>query len=180
LKRIYQKYKSKVLNFDIVRTSDIQSFETEIDLGTPYDANQSFYEDNALPPPSHQPEQNIVDTDDELDYLAQNDVQEDQDLYGEESTDDDADISGVRTPDADITKQSIEVHFQESPQSHQKRKHRLSQGEEVPQKKTKTAAEEHNEALLSDPRMRDNTVLNPGFLKSYYEESRLHFLSRCK
>ena len=41
-------------------------------------------------------------------------------------------------------------------------------------------AEEHNSILLSDPRIWKSSVLNPGFLKQYYQESRLHHLSAWK
>ena len=41
-------------------------------------------------------------------------------------------------------------------------------------------AEEHNVMLLADPRVRKSTVVNPEFLKQYYEESRLHHLSAWK
>ena len=41
-------------------------------------------------------------------------------------------------------------------------------------------AEEHNALLLADPRVRKSTVVNPEFLKQYYEESRLHHLSAWK
>ena len=41
-------------------------------------------------------------------------------------------------------------------------------------------AEEHNAMLLADPRVRKSTVVNPHFLKQYYEESRLHHLSAWK
>lgn len=41
-------------------------------------------------------------------------------------------------------------------------------------------AEEHNVNLLSDPRVWKSTVVNPDFLKQYYEESRLHHLSTWK
>ena len=41
-------------------------------------------------------------------------------------------------------------------------------------------AEQHNALLLSDPRVRKSTVVDPGFLKQYYEESRLHHLSAWK
>ena len=41
-------------------------------------------------------------------------------------------------------------------------------------------AEDHNAALLADPRVWKSTVVNPGFLKQYYEESRLHHLSAWK
>ncbi|MCJ1443079.1 MAG: deoxycytidyl transferase [Stictis urceolatum] len=42
------------------------------------------------------------------------------------------------------------------------------------------SAEEHNAALLADPKVWKSTVVNPGFLKQYYEESRLHHLSTWK
>lgn len=45
---------------------------------------------------------------------------------------------------------------------------------------TKPTAEEHNAQLLADPRVWKSTVVNPGFLKQYYEESRLHHLSAWK
>lgn len=40
--------------------------------------------------------------------------------------------------------------------------------------------EEHNALLLADPKVWKSTVVNPGFLKQYYEESRLHHLSTWK
>lgn len=42
------------------------------------------------------------------------------------------------------------------------------------------SAEEHNAMLLADPKVWKSTVVNPGFLKQYYEESRLHHLSTWK
>ena len=45
---------------------------------------------------------------------------------------------------------------------------------------TKPTAEEHNAQLLADPRVWKSTVVNPKFLKQYYEESRLHHLSAWK
>ena len=41
-------------------------------------------------------------------------------------------------------------------------------------------AEEHNAVLLADPKIWKSSVVNPGFLKQYYEESRLHHLSAWK
>ncbi|KAF2457675.1 hypothetical protein BDY21DRAFT_391902 [Lineolata rhizophorae] len=41
-------------------------------------------------------------------------------------------------------------------------------------------AERHNAILLSDPKIRRSTVVNPGFLDQYYRESRLHHLSTWK
>lgn len=46
--------------------------------------------------------------------------------------------------------------------------------------KTETTAEDHNAALLADPKKRKSTAVNPEFLKQYYEESRLHHLSTWK
>lgn len=46
--------------------------------------------------------------------------------------------------------------------------------------KTYVSAEEHNAYLLADPKVWRSTVVNPGFLKQYYEESRLHHLSAWK
>jgi DNA repair protein REV1 len=48
------------------------------------------------------------------------------------------------------------------------------------QPKRPVTAEEHNAVLLSDPRIRKTSVLNPDFLKQYYSESRLHHLSAWK
>lgn len=47
-------------------------------------------------------------------------------------------------------------------------------------KKSGMTAEDHNAALLADPRVWKSTVVNPGFLKQYYEESRLHHLATWK
>ncbi|KAK8088878.1 DNA repair protein rev1 [Apiospora hydei] len=41
-------------------------------------------------------------------------------------------------------------------------------------------SEEHNAALLQDPRMRKSSTANPDFIKQYYAESRLHHLSTWK
>ncbi|KAJ5247619.1 hypothetical protein N7468_002602 [Penicillium chermesinum] len=41
-------------------------------------------------------------------------------------------------------------------------------------------SEEYNAQLLSDPRMRQSSVVNPEFLQQYYRESRLHHLSTWK
>ena len=49
-----------------------------------------------------------------------------------------------------------------------------------PTKKKPMTAEEHNAVLLADPKMWKSTVVNPAFLKQYYEESRLHHLSTWK
>ena len=49
-----------------------------------------------------------------------------------------------------------------------------------PPMKSKRTAEEHNAALLADPKVWKSTGVNPGFLKQYYEESRLHHLSHWK
>ncbi|CAG8223682.1 unnamed protein product [Penicillium salamii] len=41
-------------------------------------------------------------------------------------------------------------------------------------------SEEYNAQLLSDPRMKKSSVVNPEFLQQYYKESRLHHLSTWK
>lgn len=46
--------------------------------------------------------------------------------------------------------------------------------------KTELTSEEYNAQLLSDPRMRNSSVVNPEFLQQYYRESRLHHLSTWK
>jgi DNA repair protein REV1 len=51
---------------------------------------------------------------------------------------------------------------------------------ESPAKRARMTAEEHNEILLADPRVRKSTVVNPEFLEQYYRESRLHHLSAWK
>ncbi|KAF3919527.1 hypothetical protein ABW20_dc0101464 [Dactylellina cionopaga] len=47
-------------------------------------------------------------------------------------------------------------------------------------KKQKLTALENNSNLLSNPKVRQSTVLNPDFLTKYYSESRLHHLSQWK
>jgi DNA repair protein REV1 len=47
-------------------------------------------------------------------------------------------------------------------------------------KKRALTAEEHNAILLSDPKIRKSTVVDPNFLEQYYRESRLHHLSTWK
>lgn len=46
--------------------------------------------------------------------------------------------------------------------------------------KAEMTSEEYNAQLLSDPRMRNSSVVNPEFLQQYYKESRLHHLSTWK
>ncbi|KAL1602306.1 deoxycytidyl transferase [Nothophoma quercina] len=46
--------------------------------------------------------------------------------------------------------------------------------------KTTLTAEQHNEILLRDPKIRKSTVVDPNFLEQYYRESRLHHLSTWK
>jgi len=53
-------------------------------------------------------------------------------------------------------------------------------GEMPSAKKARLTAEEHNAVLLADPRVLKSTVVNPDFLKQYYQESRLHHLSTWK
>ena len=52
--------------------------------------------------------------------------------------------------------------------------------DQEPESTTAISAEEHNAQLLSDPKVWKSTVVNPAFLKQYYEESRLHHLSAWK
>lgn len=52
--------------------------------------------------------------------------------------------------------------------------------EHVPRRLEEMTAEDHNAVLLADPKIWKSTVVNPGFLKQYYEESRLHHLSAWK
>ncbi|RPA89231.1 hypothetical protein L873DRAFT_1722792 [Choiromyces venosus 120613-1] len=49
----------------------------------------------------------------------------------------------------------------------------------IPDEKNMTA-EEFNAALLSDPNVRASSVLDPGFLEKYFNNSRLHHLSNWK
>lgn len=51
--------------------------------------------------------------------------------------------------------------------------------EPLPSKLDMTS-EEYNAQLLTDPRMRNNSVVNPEFIQQYYRESRLHHLSTWK
>ncbi|KAL1970083.1 hypothetical protein VTN77DRAFT_6488 [Rasamsonia byssochlamydoides] len=51
--------------------------------------------------------------------------------------------------------------------------------ETIPAKPDMTP-EEYNAQLLSDPRMRKSSVMNPEFLQQFYRESRLHHLSTWK
>ncbi|KAI9046154.1 putative DNA damage repair protein Mus42 [Aspergillus affinis] len=46
--------------------------------------------------------------------------------------------------------------------------------------KPNMSPEEYNAELLSDPRMKSSSVVNPEFLQQYYKESRLHHLSTWK
>lgn len=46
--------------------------------------------------------------------------------------------------------------------------------------KLDVSSEEYNAQLLSDPRMRNSSVINPEFIQQYYKESRLHHLSTWK
>ncbi|KAB8234989.1 putative DNA damage repair protein Mus42 [Aspergillus alliaceus] len=49
-----------------------------------------------------------------------------------------------------------------------------------PPAKPEMTSEEYNAQLLSDPRMRSSSVVNPDFLQQFYRESRLHHLSTWK
>lgn len=46
--------------------------------------------------------------------------------------------------------------------------------------KPEMTSEDYNAQLLLDPRMRNNSVVNPEFIQQYYRESRLHHLSTWK
>ena len=46
--------------------------------------------------------------------------------------------------------------------------------------KPEMTSEDYNAQLLEDPRMRNNSVVNPEFIQQYYRESRLHHLSTWK
>lgn len=46
--------------------------------------------------------------------------------------------------------------------------------------KPDVTSEEYNAQLLSDPRKRNSSVVNPEFIQQYYKESRLHHLSTWK
>lgn len=70
-----------------------------------------------------------------------------------------------------------ETNSESEPPSHAGPK---AEGSISPTRKESMTAEEHNALLLSDPRVWKSTVVNPGFLKQYYEESRLHHLSTWK
>ena len=53
--------------------------------------------------------------------------------------------------------------------------------EYVPPKEDAAAiAAKHNAAILANPSLRHSTVLNPDFIKSYFDQSRLHHLSTWK
>ncbi|KAE8377406.1 hypothetical protein BDV26DRAFT_263743 [Aspergillus bertholletiae] len=49
-----------------------------------------------------------------------------------------------------------------------------------PPSKPNMTSEAYNAQLLSDPRMRNSSVVNPDFLQQFYKESRLHHLSTWK
>ena len=57
---------------------------------------------------------------------------------------------------------------------------RQSRDSGVSPKNSALTAEQHNAKLLADPKVWKSTVVNPAFLKQYYEESRLHHLSHWK
>ncbi|RHZ57911.1 putative DNA damage repair protein Mus42 [Aspergillus thermomutatus] len=63
--------------------------------------------------------------------------------------------AGVANPDLPLTRESVPT-------------------------RTEMTSEEYNAQLLSDPRMRNSSVVNPEFLQQYYRESRLHHLSTWK
>jgi DNA repair protein REV1 len=95
---------------------------------------------------------------DQLDLRDSTSLTEQEERIGHDGTADDNQIS--RSP---------------SPSN---REHRLNEPPSA--KHAKMTAEEHNAMLLKDPRVWKTTVVNPDFLKQYYQESRLHHLSTWK
>ena len=93
---------------------------------------------------------------------------------------------------SDFTEESlfhmpVEEHFRQS-ESNDNRDTKLAastrEGQfdqrKSPSKGAALTAEEHNAALLKDPRMWKSSTVNPDFLQQYYRESRLHHLSTWK
>jgi DNA repair protein REV1 len=66
------------------------------------------------------------------------------------------------------------------PLSTDTRRHPLVKSKIVPKITKNLTAEEHNAHLLADPHVWNSSAANPGFLKQYYSESRLHHLSAWK
>lgn len=91
------------------------------------------------------------------------------------------DVSKVLTQEEEIIPISAQVR-QASPELYvPDREKRPPEVEaEMPSKKRKLTAEEHNAILLADPHLRRSTVVHPDFLQQYYKESRLHHLSAWK
>ena len=84
-------------------------------------------------------------------------------------------LSREETAGTNETAQEIATSCPPSPLNHD------SIGNEMPSaKKASMTAEEHNAVLLANPRVWKSTVVNPDFLKQYYQESRLHHLSTWK
>ena len=50
----------------------------------------------------------------------------------------------------------------------------------IPAENKAALAAAHNAAILANPSLRSSTVVNPDFLKSYFDQSRLHHLSTWK
>ena len=85
--------------------------------------------------------------------------------------------TGQRTPDQEVTDYTLDTA---SHNLQLETTGKQDEEEASPSKKASLTAEEHNAILLSDPKIWKSTVVNPGFLKQYYEESRLHHLSAWK
>ena len=89
-----------------------------------------------------------------------------------------------KTLEADDVKVDNPVIFDQGAQrpetTEESRKRKAEDDDVSPSKRAQMTAEEHNAALLSDPRIRKSSVLNPDFLEQYYRESRLHHLSTWK
>ena len=86
---------------------------------------------------------------------------------------------GETTLDDDSTKPTCSVPRQAHELQH-KAGTGSANGDVSPSRKGSLTAEEHNAIILADPKIWKSTVVNPGFLKQYYEESRLHHLSAWK
>jgi DNA repair protein REV1 len=90
----------------------------------------------------------------------------------------------VRSPDLsddvqDFPIQEIQetsITYEESPSNLPER----NPTEPTPATDPTDKAAAHNAILLANPSLRQNTVINPTFLKSYFDQSRLHHLSTWK
>jgi len=88
----------------------------------------------------------------------------------------DAEGPGTRSPASPRGKPVVSLAIGPSPDSEDQ----PSVSPNIANAMNDVSAEEHNAMLLADPKVWKSTVVNPGFLKQYYEESRLHHLSAWK